>query len=337
MINLVLQTASGQTDNLAEWRDAYNNVLGYLDTAARAKFAGLIAPYLRPAADSTTAVQLQTASGTAVLNVDTTNSRVGIATSSPSCKLEIQTPGALFRGSSAGLAHGITDVVPTNVFCEFSQRSTDHGSLIIRGLSDSTMGAENVLFIMGIHGAASPTAAAFALRGGKKSGTNYGALAANEPVLDIQNYTTTICRWLGSGDMLLGTTARATAGYGKLLIFGDNAAHPTLGSNTAAIYGYDSGTGTVELWGTDEAGNSTQLTPHDKETGEWILRSRNKYTGIERVFRIERLIRRLAAKFPELADIIEETVAPPEERARWESEKPMPPFIARALAEGAKQ
>lgn len=45
---------------------------------------------IRPAADSTTALQLQTVAGGNVLNIDTTNARVGIGTNAPSAKLDIQ-------------------------------------------------------------------------------------------------------------------------------------------------------------------------------------------------------------------------------------------------------
>ncbi len=44
---------------------------------------------IRPAADSTTALQLQNAAGTSILNVNTTNSRVGIGTSAPVNTLDV--------------------------------------------------------------------------------------------------------------------------------------------------------------------------------------------------------------------------------------------------------
>lgn len=45
---------------------------------------------IRPAANSTTALQLQNASGTSILNVDTTNNRIGIGTTSPRSQFEIK-------------------------------------------------------------------------------------------------------------------------------------------------------------------------------------------------------------------------------------------------------
>lgn len=49
---------------------------------------------IRPSANSTTALQLQNASGSSVLNVDTTNGRVGIGTTAPATRLDIDA-GAL--------------------------------------------------------------------------------------------------------------------------------------------------------------------------------------------------------------------------------------------------
>lgn len=48
-----------------------------------------ISPAWRPASNSTTALQAQNAAGTSVLNVDTTNSRVGIGTTAPTVPLEV--------------------------------------------------------------------------------------------------------------------------------------------------------------------------------------------------------------------------------------------------------
>ncbi len=58
-------------------------------TALHVVGAATITGGIRPAADSTTALQLQNASGTSVLNVDTTNARVGIGTAAPAAKLHL--------------------------------------------------------------------------------------------------------------------------------------------------------------------------------------------------------------------------------------------------------
>jgi hypothetical protein len=61
-----------------------------LDVNGNIKGLALIAPVVKPASDSTTALQLQTSGGTSVMNVDTQNQRVGIGTTSPAVPLEIK-------------------------------------------------------------------------------------------------------------------------------------------------------------------------------------------------------------------------------------------------------
>jgi len=65
------------------------DVSGNAIITGTASSTGLISPYLRPAFNSTTAIQLQKADGTSVLNVDTTNGNVGIGTTGPTEKLDI--------------------------------------------------------------------------------------------------------------------------------------------------------------------------------------------------------------------------------------------------------
>jgi|GEM_PF-6500417 len=74
-----------------------------LHTAATPQFAGITTAYLKPAADSTTAVQIRTSGGTAVVNVDTTNQRVSIGTTVPGAKFNIvpsSTSEVVFRTKS---------------------------------------------------------------------------------------------------------------------------------------------------------------------------------------------------------------------------------------------
>jgi hypothetical protein len=72
-------------------------------TALHVVGAATITGGIRPAADSTTALQLQNVAGTSVLNVDTTNARVGIGTT---------TPGYLLQSVSAGA--GASEIVASN-------------------------------------------------------------------------------------------------------------------------------------------------------------------------------------------------------------------------------
>ncbi len=69
-----------------------------------------------------------------------------------------------------------------------------------------------------------------------------------------------------NGDLLIGTTTSPT-GAGKVLVFGDNAGNPTMGSNTCGVYGKDV-SGTVEVFVVDEGSSALQISPHDPE-GRW--------------------------------------------------------------------
>jgi len=59
---------------------------------------GLIAPSMRPASDSTTALQWQNAAGTAVVTVDTTNSRLGIRKTPNAANLDVSTAASTLIG-----------------------------------------------------------------------------------------------------------------------------------------------------------------------------------------------------------------------------------------------
>lgn len=77
---------------------------------------GIIGPSWKVAADSTTALQLQKAAGTSVLNVDTTNTRIGIGTTAPAQALDVA--GAIKLGNSAGIS----------IYSESGWRHTSNGT-----------------------------------------------------------------------------------------------------------------------------------------------------------------------------------------------------------------
>ena len=104
------------------------------------------------------------------------------------------------------------------------------------------------------------------------------------------NHASVLFRVNESGDAMLGTQTAPSANGGKCLVLGDNGADPTLGVDTAGIYGKDV-SGTVEMFAVDEAGNNTQLSSHDPETGEWIFYSKNTVTGREMRVDMEDLVR----------------------------------------------
>ncbi|APU89191.1 putative carbohydrate-binding protein [Virus Rctr71] len=80
-----------------------------IHTAATPTFGGLIASWVRPASDSTTGVQIRNAAGTAIVNVDTTNQRVGIGTTSPLAGYKLHV-----NGDSLLDGHVETDSIDVN-------------------------------------------------------------------------------------------------------------------------------------------------------------------------------------------------------------------------------
>jgi hypothetical protein len=75
---------------------------------------GLIVPLIYPASDSTTAIQIDKANGTSnVVDIDTTNGRVGIGTNAPGALLDINEASAsttglnISGGGGAGSSYGI--------------------------------------------------------------------------------------------------------------------------------------------------------------------------------------------------------------------------------------
>lgn len=102
--------------------------------------------------------------------------------------------------SHPAVAHGMTAVVPTNVYAYIRPTSLTTGGLDVVGLSDTDAAA---LVLAGIIGSADPadTTPAVTLYGTKKSGTGVQAIAAAETVLAASNSGVTIFRMLGDGSI----------------------------------------------------------------------------------------------------------------------------------------
>jgi len=91
---------------------------------------------IKPGANSTTAIQLQNVAGTAVLNVDTTNARVGIGSTAPAYALDINGTAG-FQTAIYGNAKAVAETGDT--FLRINQ-SNQFGNGIWIGSSDFKMG-----------------------------------------------------------------------------------------------------------------------------------------------------------------------------------------------------
>ncbi len=218
---------------------------------------------LQSEVDSTTFFQiLDTDGGVPVLNVDTVNERVGVGIAAPAQALDV-----------LGIVRASQNIVS--------------GQGISRdGDADTNIAFENDLIRI-------------------KAGNNeyilmdVSRLRFNntekdidfEVFWDVGGGVPAFFIQGSSGDIGIGTTAMPSAGGGKVLTFGDNAADPTMASNTAGFYGKDVA-GTVEAFAIDEAGNAAQLTSHpddapsafyrgvsEDELPSFIRKSLNFYIG----------------------------------------------------------
>jgi len=98
------------------------------------------------------------------------------------------------------------------------------------------------------------------------------------------------------GNALIGAAGSPSANGGKVLAFGDNGStNPTMASNTAGIFAKDV-SGTVEAFAVDEAGNSTQISPHRPGTDQWYFYSCNSRTGRCVEVDMEKLVRTVESK-----------------------------------------
>lgn len=178
-----------------------------------------------PAAGSNLNVDLSTTGDFAVntddLYVDTSTGNVGIGTTSPATKLDVR--DGLISVSDQDVAHGMTSIVPTEVYGNLGPSSAAAGGFDVIGLSDAA--GTTGLFFTGIVGDETPTVPSVVIRGGKKNGTTWQASGSSETVFQIRNFTTNLITVVGSGDIALSgkiTTYNniATAGNGIPSIYG---------------------------------------------------------------------------------------------------------------------
>jgi len=101
---------------------------------------------------------------------------------------------------AANVTHGMTAFLPTNVFGAIARYNTN-GGILIEGLTDADT---QCVTLLGINGAASPTAAAINFTAGKKDGAGWQSLAAGEKAFSFTSYSTEVATILGNGYLGIG-------------------------------------------------------------------------------------------------------------------------------------
>jgi hypothetical protein len=110
------------------------------------------------------------------------------------------------RFTDADVAHGMTDILPTDVWCFIGPTSGTAGGTSLWSLSDTDAAPLNVY---GVFGSDNPTDAtpAITLDGRKKNGVTSQALGSAETVFQVRNFGTASLTITGNGYVGLGTVS----------------------------------------------------------------------------------------------------------------------------------
>jgi hypothetical protein len=210
-------------------------------TQAQAFANGIIGPSWKPAVDSTTALQLQNAAGTNILNVDTENQRVGVGTSSPAVPLEVVSADAYNLG------------IMTTMYSGTDLRGAEFSGRRARGTSSSPTAVQN-------------GDVTFQFRGGGYNGTNYRYSAGLRTMVDGPVSSTSLpqamliitgttsnpterMRVTSAGDVGIGKSnpaSRLDIGTGALT-FAEMTAPAAPAVNNGILFTRDDGAGVTQL------------------------------------------------------------------------------------------
>lgn len=104
----------------------------------------------------------------------------------------------------SGLAHGCTDVAPTDAFAQFKVMNTDasYGGLTVQGLNKDAVanGGSGGLTLQGLSTALGNSTNAIVVDGALISGTGTGSIDPTHGVLQVTNNASFMFRVLGNGD-----------------------------------------------------------------------------------------------------------------------------------------
>ena len=146
--------------------------------------------------------------------IDSTNNRVGIGTSTPTNKLEIKN-GALYLTNDS-VAHGITDVVPTNVLGNIGIIN-DNGGIKQRGFSEAGIGFFQLGYVTTEY--TTETTGSLGNMGFSsylKSGTGGTSMDADANLVVFRNGLSTTHIFKGNGDLYIDGSVSAYDDYDDL-------------------------------------------------------------------------------------------------------------------------
>jgi len=161
--------------------------------------------------------------------------------------------------SNVNVTHGLTNIVPTNVFGTLTQLSGTTGGVILRGISDTDAVA---LYIVGVLGSTNPASSAIVLQAMKSNGTTGGTILSDtDTVLKINNLNTNLVTVLGSGNILTGGITAAGTSAAKVLGMGSGTAPTTSPADMSQMWSadYNGVAGTARLHERTESGISSPI------------------------------------------------------------------------------
>ena len=252
---------------------------------------------------------------TDLLFVDASADKVGIGTSSPATRLDVQAvSGAVFRASVSSDLSNIAVIsgatkgvrIGANTTGGFMEGVDNTG---VASFQPLTLGGSDIRFsISGVSlekmrissagnvGIGTTTPASLLDVAGDltiadkiihSGDTNTAIRFPAADTVTVETAGSERLRITSAGNVKIGGTANraTTEGSAQLVLFNGTAPVGTLADGVS----FYSASGEANVM--DAAGNATLLSPHDKDTNEWIFRSKHTPTGKVLKIDVERMLR----------------------------------------------